>query len=61
LNPLSAEVAFDQDKDWIDLGEMIAIQAEGFDGAYAASWLDRLLGADDRRALRFRSLLIHPR
>jgi hypothetical protein len=55
------KVAFDRDKDWIDLGEMIAIQGEGFDGDYAASWLDRLLGADDRRTLRFRSLLIHPR
>lgn len=50
------KIAFDREKDWLDVREMLAIQGERFDLSYVAEWLDRLLGPDDSRTVRFRSL-----
>lgn len=51
------KVAFDREKDWVDLHEMLEIQGEGFEAAYTLRWLDEILGADDPRTRRFRELL----
>lgn len=51
------KVAFDRDKDWVDLREMLAIQGRGFDAAYALGWLGEMLGPDDARTVRFRDLV----
>jgi len=51
------KIAFDREKDWLDVREMLAIQGERFDARYVAEWLDELLGPDDRRARRFRDVI----
>lgn len=51
------KVAFNRDKDWVDLREMLLIQGERFDAAYALRWLSEILGPEDQRALRFQGLL----
>lgn len=51
------KVAFDREKDWVDLRELLQIQGAGFQAAYTLRWLDEILGADDQRTRRFRNLL----
>jgi len=50
------KVAFNRDKDWVDLREMLAIQGRGVDVAYALGWLGEMLGSEDPRTVRFRDL-----
>lgn len=50
------KVAFNRDKDWVDLREMLLIQGSSFDAAYTLHWLVEMLGADDERTRRFEEL-----
>jgi hypothetical protein len=50
------KVLFDREKDWSDLRELLFAQGEGFDAKYALDWLDRVVGHDDPRLLRFREM-----
>ncbi|MCC6846914.1 MAG: hypothetical protein IT294_00325 [Deltaproteobacteria bacterium] len=47
------KIAFNRDKDWIDLREMLAIRGDAFDGKYVLGWLGEILGPDDLRDARF--------
>ncbi len=51
------KVAFNRDKDWLDLREMLLIQGERFDADYALRWLTEILGPEDTRTARFEALL----
>lgn len=50
-----AKAAFNRAKDWIDIEQMVVAQ-DVLDRAEVERWLDHLLGRDDPRATRFRSL-----
>ena len=54
------KVLFDRPKDWVDVAEMLFAQGPAFDGAYATSWLRRILPRDDARLARFAALLRDP-
>lgn len=66
LTILSAEdlaifkAIFDRAKDWSDLAEVLFAQGPGFDAAYVAGWLRRILPEDDARLHRFEALVRGP-
>jgi len=49
---LVCKVVYDRPKDWIDIEQVLAAEAE-LDPAEVQAWLDRLLAADDPRIGRF--------
>jgi len=51
---------FDRPKDWNDMAEMLYAMGDDFDTRYATGWLERILGSDDHRLLRYRKLLEAP-
>ncbi len=51
------KVAFNREKDWVDLREMLVVQGAAFDVAHTLGWLAEMLGADDPRTARFRALV----
>jgi hypothetical protein len=50
------KVAFNREKDWFDLRNIVRIQATRLDGAYIDRWL-ATFGQDDPRITRFHALL----
>lgn len=52
---LVCKAIFNRPKDWIDI-DQILVGALDADRAEVSSWLDRILGADDPRAVRFAEL-----
>lgn len=52
---LTCKAIFNRPKDWLDI-EQILVGALDADRAEVADWLDRIVGADDPRALRFAEL-----
>ena len=51
------KVLFARDKDWRDLREMLLAQGPDFTADYAIGWLERIVGPDDERLVRFRGLV----
>lgn len=51
------KIAFNRDKDWLDLREMLQIQRERLDLVHIRRWLDHILGSDDARVRRFDALV----
>ena len=51
------KIAFNREKDWLDLQEMAAIQRERLDMAYIRHWLAEILGTEDARISRFEALI----
>jgi hypothetical protein len=51
------KIAFNREKDWLDLKEVVTIQGERLDVAYIRRWLTIILGEDDPRTLRFEALV----
>ncbi len=51
------KIAFNREKDWLDLREMAAIQGEKLDVPYIRRWLGVILGVDDPRTRRFEALV----
>lgn len=51
------KVIFDRAKDWRDLADMLHALGSEFDVAYATSWIHRIVGNDDERALRFAKMV----
>jgi len=52
---LTCKVIFNRRKDWLDI-EQILVGALDADRSEVADWLDRIIGSDDPRALRFAEL-----
>jgi hypothetical protein len=52
---LTCKVVFNRPKDWLDV-EQILVGALDADRSEVADWLDRIVGSDDPRALRFAEL-----
>ncbi len=52
---ITCKVIFNRRKDWLDI-EQILVGALDTDHNEVADWLDRIVGADDPRALRFAEL-----
>jgi len=52
---LTCKVIFNRRKDWLDI-EQILVGALDTDRSEVADWLDRIIGSDDPRALRFAEL-----
>jgi hypothetical protein len=48
---------FDRDKDWHDIEELVFAMADELDGAYAKSWLERIVGEQDPRYRRLCEVL----
>jgi len=63
IRVLSAEditifkVVYDRPKDRSEVREVLFCRGERMNVEYTLSWLDRLLGADDRRVASFRALI----
>lgn len=51
------KIAFNREKDWLDLREVVIVQGEQLDTAYIMHWLGLILGLDDPRTQRFQALL----
>lgn len=51
------KIAFNREKDWLDLRQMVAIRGERLDVGHIRRWLHEILGADDPRTRRFESLI----
>lgn len=51
------KVAFDREKDWLDLRELVTMQGGRLDRAYLLTWLTEILGAHDPRLERFAALV----
>jgi hypothetical protein len=51
------KVLFNRPKDWIDLRDMIRVQAGTIDTEYIRAWVHEMVGAADERARRFDKLL----
>jgi hypothetical protein len=49
------KVVFDRDKDWLDIGQVLA-SVEGFEVREVRRWLARLLAPNDARIARFNTL-----
>jgi hypothetical protein len=52
---LTCKVVFNRPKDWLDVEQML-VGALDMDRAEVADWLDRIVGSDDPRAVRFAEL-----
>lgn len=52
---LTCKVIFNRRKDWLDI-EQILVGSLDADRSEVADWLDRIIGSDDPRALRFAEL-----
>lgn len=50
------KAVFNRGKDWIDIEQLLAIQAERFDTPYVRRWLARIVGEDDARIARLETL-----
>lgn len=51
------KVAFNREKDWLDLKEVAAIQRDRLDLQYIRHWLTEILGTEDSRIDRFEDLV----
>jgi len=62
INVLSAEdivvykAMFNRRKDWADIEQVLYMQAERFDFAYARDWILRMAGDEDARVVEFDTL-----
>ncbi len=52
------KVAYNREKDWLDLREMVAFQGDALDIAYIRWWLAAMLGAESNEAQRFEALCL---
>jgi hypothetical protein len=52
---LTCKVIFNRRKDWLDIEQML-VGALDADRSEVSDWLDRIIGSDDPRALRFAEL-----
>lgn len=48
---------YNRPKDWLDIEQVLAIQAERFDGAYVRAWMGRILPTADSARQRLERLL----
>ncbi|MGI8926671.1 MAG: hypothetical protein ACR2HN_08510 [Tepidiformaceae bacterium] len=46
------KVLFNRPRDWGDIEQILDVQGEAFDAAYAFRWLDEILGAEDSARAR---------
>jgi hypothetical protein len=51
------KIIFNRPKDWIDIEQLIAVQASHFDVGYVMHWTSRILGDDDARLQRLADLV----
>ncbi len=51
------KVAFNREKDWVDLREVVAMQGATLNVGYIRRWLEEIVGPDDARSRRFDALL----
>ncbi|MGE5597095.1 MAG: nucleotidyl transferase AbiEii/AbiGii toxin family protein [Hyphomicrobiales bacterium] len=47
------KVLFDRPRDWVDIENMVRVQAGRFDAALVRKWITFFLGGDDARVARF--------
>ncbi len=50
------KAVFDRRKDWLDIEQILFLQARTYDRTEATRWIDRLIGPDESRAQRLERL-----